>query len=254
MVKTGDTIVVWFSCGAASAVAAFKTLELYKDVATVRIVNNPIKEEHPDNQRFLKDVEKWLQHPIETATNPKYPDFSAETVWKKRKYMSGPSGAPCTVELKRKARQLWENSNKTDWLVLGFTSEEKKRHDNFTLTERINVLPVLIEAGISKSDCFKIVKAAGIKLPEIYKLGYPNANCIGCVKASSPTYWNHVRKVHPEVFQQRAEMSREIGCKLAIVKGEHVYLDELDPLAKGRKMKNLLFDCGIFCEEYHEKP
>lgn len=55
-------IAVWFSCGAANAVAAKKTIEKYGKKQEVRIINNPIKEEHPDNQRFLKDVEKWLGH------------------------------------------------------------------------------------------------------------------------------------------------------------------------------------------------
>ena len=45
------TIVVWFSCGAASAVAAKMTIDLYGADNTIRIVNNPIKEEHEDNQR-----------------------------------------------------------------------------------------------------------------------------------------------------------------------------------------------------------
>jgi len=38
------TIVVWFSCGAASAVAAKMTIDLYGADNTIRIVNNPIKE------------------------------------------------------------------------------------------------------------------------------------------------------------------------------------------------------------------
>ena len=49
-------ITVWFSCGAASAVAAKKTIDLYGQDNRIRVVNNPIKEEHEDNQRFLKDV------------------------------------------------------------------------------------------------------------------------------------------------------------------------------------------------------
>ena len=56
----GKSITVWFSCGAASAVAAKKTIELYGQDNTIRVVNNPIKEEHKDNRRFLKDVEQWL--------------------------------------------------------------------------------------------------------------------------------------------------------------------------------------------------
>lgn len=41
MVKPGDVIAVWFSCGAASAVAVQKTIEKYGDIATIRIINNP---------------------------------------------------------------------------------------------------------------------------------------------------------------------------------------------------------------------
>lgn len=89
---------------------------------------------------------------------------------------------------------------------------------------------------------------AGIELPKIYKLGYPNANCIGCVKATSVTYWNHVRKMHPDVFEERAKMSRDIGCRLTRYKGKRIFLDELPEDAKGRPMKNLDFECGIFCE------
>lgn len=59
--------------------------------------------------------------------------------------------------------------------------------------KRPNTIGILIDENITKNDCFKILKNEGLKLPEIYRLGYPNANCIGCVKASSPTYWNHVR-------------------------------------------------------------
>jgi len=89
----------------------------------------------------------------------------------------------------------------------------------------------------------------GIKPPRIYSMGYPNANCIGCVKATSPTYWNHVREMHPDVFDQRAEQSRDLGARLVRVNNERIFLDELSPDAKGKPMKNLDFECGLFCEE-----
>jgi len=247
-VKQGDVIAVWFSCGAASAVAAKKTIEKYGDIANIRIVNNPIKEEHEDNQRFLMDVENWLGVKIEKAVNSKYPNASCIEVWDKRKFMSGVGGAPCTMELKKNARYEWENNNHADHHVLGFTYEEKQRHDRFILTER-PLLPILIDDKITKEMCYEIISAAGLKLPEIYSLGYPNANCIGCVKATSPTYWNHVRKMHPQHFAERAEQSRRIGAKLVRVKGKRIFLDELSPDAKGRPMKNMDFECGIFCEE-----
>jgi len=65
-------IVVWFSCGAASAVAAKRTIEKYGADNDVIVVNMPIKQEHEDNQRFANDVEKWLGQPIERIFHPKY--------------------------------------------------------------------------------------------------------------------------------------------------------------------------------------
>ena len=243
-----QTIAVWFSCGAASAVAAKLTLEKYPQ-SDVRIVNSPIAEEHPDNLRFKDDVEVWLDHPIETAINPKYPNCSAVEVWDKRKYMGGIAGAPCTVELKKEARYEWERNNPVDWHVLGFTLEERGRHKRFISSETDRLLPVLIDAKMNKIDCMMVLTEAGIKLPDAYWMGMPNANCLGCVKASSPTYWNLTRQVAPDVFAERAEQSRRIGARLVRVEGERIYLDELDPQAKGGAIKDSLIECGIFCEE-----
>lgn len=240
-------IAVWFSCGAASAVAAKMTIDKYGK-ENVRIINNPVMEEDADNRRFLKDVEKWIGVDIEFATNKEFPSCSAVDVWEKRKFMSGPRGAPCTIKLKKEARQQWESRNPHCEVVLGFTFDEIKRHTRFCQTER-EILPVLIDAGITKAMCFQILRDAGIELPRIYSMGYPNANCIGCVKATSPTYWNHVRKMHPVIYDERAEQSRRIGARLVRHKGERIYLDELPFDAKGAPMKNMDFECGIFCEE-----
>lgn len=253
-VKDGSKIVVWFSCGAASAVAAKRTIEKYGDSCDVRIVNNPVAEEDQDNRRFLRDVQVWIGRPIEEAYSEKYPAGSAVEVWEDRKYMSGIHGAPCTVELKKNARYQWEQRNEVDWHILGFTVDEKKRHERFILTERSNVIPVLIEEGLTKADCFSILQSAGISLPKIYQQGYPNANCIGCVKATSPTYWNHVRNVHPKIFAERAEQSRRIGARLVRHKGKRIFLDELPKDAKGRSMKSMSIECGIFCEETFRSP
>lgn len=241
-----ETICIWFSCGVASAVAAKKTIEKYGDSHNILIVNSPIKEEHPDNLRFKSDVETWLGHSIIEAKCKEYPSASIVDVFNKRKYISGQKGAPCTMLLKKQARYEFESNNKTDWHVLGFTIDEWQRQKRFSETERSNVIPVLITELITKKDCFKIIEKAGIKLPIIYSLGYPNANCIGCVKSSSPTYWNLVRSTFPEVFKQRAVQSRRIGCKLVKRKGKRIFLDELLETDKGGKIKS--YECGIFCD------
>lgn len=247
-----ETIVVWFSCGAASAVAAHKTILQYGETHDIIIVNNPVIEEDADNIRFKNDVSKWLGKEIISASNVRFPSNSAVDVWTKRSYMSGVKGAPCTVELKKEARKQFEAITHIDFHVLGFTFDEKDRHDRFVKYERANVIPVLIDWSLTKKDCFKILEGAGIQLPNAYKLGYPNANCIGCVKATSPTYWNHVRKMNPDVFNARATQSREIGARLVIYKGKRIFLDELPTEAKGNKMKS--YECGIFCETVLPTP
>lgn len=163
--------------------------------------------------------------------------------------MAGVGGAPCTMILKKQARQHWQTENKPDYHVLGFTVEEKKRHERFITTELDNVLPMLIAEGYTKQECLDYMLKQGIEPPRVYRMGFPNANCIGCVKAGSATYWNHVRKMFPDVFQHRAEQSRRIGAKLGYYKGERIFLDELPEDAVGRSMKSMKFDCGIFCEE-----
>ncbi|MGV1944826.1 MULTISPECIES: hypothetical protein [unclassified Agrobacterium] len=243
-------IAVWFSCGAASAVAAKLTLEQYSDTHEIRILNNFILEEDEDNRRFLKDVEQWLGHTIEPVSSRKFPSGSAVEVWDAENFMAGPKGATCTRILKKGARQEWEEANKAAWHVFGFTSEEEDRHNMFVLTERDNVLPVLIEADLTKQDCFEIITAAGLMLPRSYFDGWPNANCLGCVKATSPTYWNHLRKLHPEIFRARAEQSRRIGARLVRWQGRRIFLDELPEDAIGRPLKSMVMpECGIFCEE-----
>ena len=245
----GKHIAVWFSCGAASAVAARVTLDTYGKDNKVSILNNPILEEGEDNQRFLRDVQDWLDHPIEHVKSIKYPKGSVKEVWNDRKYMSGVSGAPCTLELKKKPRQNWEAIHKPDWTVLGFTSEEQGRADRFRMTERDTLLTPLIDKGYTKQHCFNIIMDAGIRLPSLYINGYSNANCVGCVKATSPTYWNFVREKHPEVFKDRMEQSKKIGARLVRVNNVRIMLEDLDPKAKGHKMKDYDVDCGLFCEE-----
>jgi hypothetical protein len=243
------TIAVWFSCGVASAVATKKTIELYGKNNVIRVLNNPVLEEDSDNLRFLKEVEQWIGIKIESVVNPNFVNNSAVDVWYKRKYMSGIGGAPCTLELKKNARYLWEKNNPVDYHVLGFTLDELDRHKRFILNERDNVLPVLIDLGITKDMCFDIIKEAGIKRPSIYEKGFPNANCIGCVKATSPSYWSLVREHYPDVFNSRALQSYNIGCKLVRYQGKRISLMELPlNIERKRKLKNTI-ECGIFCEE-----
>jgi hypothetical protein len=47
-----------------------------------------------------------------------------------------------------------------------------------------------------------MLEDAGIAPPLTYALGFPNANCLPCVKATSPAYWALVRKQFPHEFER----------------------------------------------------
>ena len=243
--KPGSTIAVWFSCGAPSTVAAQMTLLKYGETCRVRIVNNPVDEEGEDNRRYLSDAMAWLNHPIEQAINSSLGHTSAERIWWDRNYMSGPKGAPCTGQLKKAARYEWEATHRPDYHVFGFTVEEKHRQSR--ISRELLSIPVLIDAGMTREACFDVIQKAGLLLPEAYRKGYPNANCCGCVKATSATYWQHVRRADPEVFAARATLSRILGTKLVRYKNVRMYLDELPTDATGRPLRSAP-DCGILCD------
>lgn len=257
-------IVCYFSCGAASAIAAKLAINKYGK-ENVRVVNNPVANEHADNIRFLNDCEKMLGVKIEKAVNPCFKDCDIEKVFEEYSFMSNAKGfAPCTLELKQMARIEWERQNnfnkKTDIIIMGYTKGEEKRAARFRNSPKnkgYNLECPLIDNGYDKQRCFAEIEQLGIRLPEIYtKYEFPNANCLGCVKSGSAWYWNLVRKHFPEIFKRRAEQSRRLGCRLVdlgIKKNppegyeRHIFLDELSPDVKGRKPKDCYVECGIFC-------
>jgi len=213
--------IVWFSAGAASAIVA-KIVS--KQIPDAYIYYCDTGSEHPDNFRFIKDIENWINNEIIFLKSSKYKNINE--VFDKKQYLSGIKGAPCTTELKRNVRI--ENTDINDIQYWGYTLEEKRRAENFSLRNNkiINKYP-LIEYGIKKQDCIALLNEAKIKIPAMYNLGYDHNNCIGCVKSSSPKYWNMIRKDFPEEFKRRAEQERKFKYSLCKVKGKPIYLDEL---------------------------
>lgn len=236
-------IVCWFSCGAASAVATKLALSQFANQEVV-IARCIVREEHPDNDRFAADCEKWFGVQITNLINEKY-DGSIYNVFTARKYISGVSGAPCTFELKKRVREEFELP--TDRHIFGYCHDEQSRFDRFLDANNIDAIAPLIDRGLSHSDCLAIVERAGIRLPEMYRLGYKHNNCVGCCKSTGAGYWNKIRKDFPEMFDRMAQTSERFGVKLVRVKGERVSLKDLPPDI-GDYSDEPEIQCGIFCE------
>jgi 3'-phosphoadenosine 5'-phosphosulfate sulfotransferase (PAPS reductase)/FAD synthetase len=233
--------ISWFSCGAASLRATVMTLETYPDT---EVVYCRVREEHEDSLRFLADCEKVFGFNVKILEDEKHQGSIFE-VFKKQKFIKGTHGAPCTRILKKDLRKSYQKPN--DRQVFGYTSEEEDRADRFIdANNGVNAVFPLIDNEITKQDCKNFIIDNGIDLPVMYKLGYQNNNCIGCVKGGMG-YWNAIRKDFPEHFQKMAETERLIGH--AVLKDDNgaVFLDELDP-NRGVFERDLPSDCGFTCQ------
>lgn len=237
-----NRIVVWFSCGAASAVAAKLALAGKAGDGSVEIVRTILDGEHEDNDRFMQDCEKWFDAPVKTIRSEKYKDHW--DVIEDCRYISGFAGARCATELKKIPRFDYQYPD--DVQVFGYVLEEQKRVDRFRQNNpEVNLRPLPLELGLSKSDCLAIIKNAGIELPVMYKLGFNNNNCIGCAKATGAGYWNRIRIHFPQAFDRMAKLQREIGYTQVKLSGKPIYLDELLP-NQGRHEEPEI-DCSLLC-------
>lgn len=233
--------LVWFSCGAASAVAAKLAVDRYGDSCQV-VYCDTMKTEHPDNARFFSDVEKWIGRTITVIKSAQFD--SIDDVFEKTRYMAGIKGARCTSEMKKIPREKFAAAD--DIHLFGYTSDEAKRAQDFEdRNHSLFTEWILIDRGISKNECLLELLLAGIRLPAMYDLGFDHNNCLGCVKATSPGYWNRVRRLFPEVFWKRAAQSRKLGVRLVRLKGKRIFLDEL-PL--DADAPDDAIECGPVCQ------
>lgn len=243
-------VVAQFSCGAASAVATKLAIREYGD--RVVIVNAFIAEELEDNRRFAADCERWFGLPITVLRDTKY-GASVDEVWRRERYMKGRHGAPCSSLLKRRVLDAFRKPD--DAIVFGYTAEEADRLDDFRgRNPELTILAPLVERQITKGECLALVEKAGIQLPSMYALGFENANCPGCPKGGEG-YWNRIRVVFPEVFQQRMARQEDIGPGAYFFRnrktGERFGLKDLAPNA-GRHNEPAP-SCGFFCDALSEE-
>lgn len=241
-------IVAWWSAGITSAVACKMALEMYDNVEIYYI---GISSAHNDNERFKKECENWYGQEIKTLTSREYKDQFE--VIEKTGMVNGPTGARCTLELKKQVRFDFEKQNEINLFnswginnqVWGYEYAKDQVNRAIRFGQQYpytNPLFPLIEKGMTKDNCAGMILNQGIALPKMYELGYTNNNCIGCVKGGKG-YWNKIRKDFPSEFKKMAKSERKAGY--SCING--TFLDELNPKA-GRNKKIVMPDCGLFCE------
>lgn len=240
--------IAWWSAGITSAVACKMALDMYSDVELYYI---DIDSAHPDNERFKAECERWYGCEINSLKSLKYKDQF--DVIEKTGMVNGPTGARCTLELKKQVRFDFEKQHEINLFndfgianqVWGFEFDKEQINRAIRFGQQYgytNPLFPLIEKGITKNECGGMLLNHGIELPKMYDLGYTNNNCIGCVKGGKG-YWNKIRKDFPDSFNKMAKAERMAGY--SCING--TFLDELHPFA-GRKKKIIMPNCGLLCE------
>ncbi|BAL77057.1 MT-A70 family methyltransferase [Bradyrhizobium cosmicum] len=180
-------VSVQFSGGAASYVAAKLILEECGHDGVALVFADTLIEDE-DLYRFLSDAEQRLDHPIIRISEGRDPwqVFFAERM------MGNSRVDPCSKILKRRLLDKWRSDNCAPdcTLVIGFDATEDFRFQ--PMKERmapVNVRAPLLERGIWKERAYEIVEQDGLRLPRLYKMGFPHNNCGGfCVKAGHASF------------------------------------------------------------------
>jgi hypothetical protein len=250
-------IVSWFSAGVSSAVGTkiYIIEPMYPEID--KIIYIDIDDQHPDSMRFVKDCEQWFGKEISILSSPYKSVENACLSAGGKGYINGAHGAACSLRLKKKIRIQWEYEQNYDDKITYIWGLDCLETVIKSMPDQNHIFP-LIDKNITKSQAHEILKASGIKRPQMYDLGYHNNNCIGCVKGGKG-YWNKIRVDFPDVFQKRAEMERKIG-KTCLKKDRpdknlpaskdnsvNLFLDELNPKS-GNHKREIMEDCGMFCD------
>jgi hypothetical protein len=182
--------------------------------------------EHPDNDRFRQDVEKWISRQVVAIASTDYVD--TWDVWTKERWLAGIEGARCTLELKVIPRLKFQRPD--DIHVFGYTADApdiaRAKRLRATYPE-LTIETPLIAAGLTKAACLAMLEHAGIAPPVTYAMGFPNANCLPCVKATWPAYWALVRAHFPDKFDRMAKLSRELDVRLCRLDDVRSFIDEI---------------------------
>lgn len=204
------SVVSWFSGGVTSAVACYLALQQYREKCVVVTIR--LESEDEDNWRFLADCEEKLFHQEIVQIQHKEFKSPIDVFQKRHLFQMQGVGAPCTMTLKKSVRQEFEKDFNLYKQVFGYDLTEIDRAERFLeFQPEVELICPLITHNLTKKQCFKIVKSAGIEPPRTYT-NFNNANCLrsGCIKGGMG-YWNKFREIYPQRFEKMAQLEEDFS-------------------------------------------
>lgn len=232
--------IVLFSGGAASSYVAWLVKnEIAKSGEEVVLLHTPTYAEHPDADRFRKQVAEYIGIPITVAEDGR--DLWT-AIWQENCLPS--FHIPwCTRVLKQIPREKWmkANADPSDPVYIGFGKEEYRRVQKAVVHYENPRFPIY-EKQIESDEVKRIIRQEWkICLPEPY-LYLEHNNCIPCFKGGKGHFYK-VWKHYPQYFVKAVEAENAIG--------HTIFKDiSLPQLALGWQLRGEqeeLFDAEIPC-------
>ena len=201
--------IVLFSGGAASSYVAWLVAQEQKREDVI-LLHTPTYAEHPDADRFRKQVSEYIGIPITESAE-------GRSMWEMiDDYKALPSQFMpfCTQRLKQAQSEKFYKTLKDDFvLYLGYGPDEwrrvQKQTARFATIGRKAIYP-LFERKITNDEVKRIIKEEWkICLPEPYKYLKHN-NCLPCFKGGKSHFYK-VWKYYPSEYWKAVEMENKLG-------------------------------------------
>ncbi len=196
-----------FSGGAASSYMSWLVAQKENDVV---LLHTPTHAEHPDADRFRKQISEYIGLPITVVED-------GRDLWQviDDNHCLPSQFIPfCSRILKMEPAEKYYKTLNDDYILyVGYGPDEWRRMQKQTARFEHagkKVRYPLFEQNITSNDCKRIItKEWGICLPASYKYLTHN-NCIPCFKGGEK-HWYKVWKHYPDKFEMSIEREKKIG-------------------------------------------
>lgn len=135
------------------------------------------------------------------------------------------TGAPgnrlCTIDYKIRVVSRWlkgqgATANNPATVAIGISTDEFQRANRRTINPAEQVTYPLLDLGLSRQDCMKIIADIGLPVP-------PKSSCFFC-PFHKPQYFSELRRDRPDLFEKAAQLEAAINQKRADMGKDDVYL------------------------------
>lgn len=207
------------------------------DFRTFLMANVGDDSEHPATLRYVREVAMpyAAEHGIDLHLLDRVKrDGTVETLWGRLMRPESKSlpipvrmdnGAPgtrsCTADFKIKVTGKWvkqrgATADNPAIIGIGISVDEIHRANNRRVEPHEQIVYPLLDLGLRRTDCQRIIREAGIPVP-------PKSSCFFC-PFHRPGVWLDMRRDEPELFEKAAELEDTLNARRDALGKDRVYL------------------------------